>query len=151
MSLPFLPRAAKLALPTLAAALTAACVAVPRGPGGMPYTARLQSDAPATASAPVTPEDRQKLDALNAKALRESDRAAERAAQAREYVVTPYYAPYPYYGSYSVFYGSGWRHHGGWGSATARPSGAIRTTGKAGNASEDERVDGAFARHAQCR
>ncbi|WP_197387632.1 hypothetical protein [Ralstonia pseudosolanacearum] len=124
MPQPFLPRAAMLTLPALAAALTAACVAVPRGPGGMPYTARLQSDAPATAAAPVTPEDRKKLDALNAKALRESDRAAERAAQAREYVATPYYAPYPYpyYGSYSVFYGSGWRHHGGgWGFSYGAP------------------------------
>ncbi|WP_055326112.1 hypothetical protein [Ralstonia solanacearum] len=121
MSQPLLPSAAKLALPALAAALTAACVAVPRGPGGMPYTARLQSDAPATASAPVAPEDRKKLDELNAKALRESDRAVERATQVREYVATPYYAPYPYYGGYSVYYGSGWRHHGGWGVSYGAP------------------------------
>ncbi|MHC6052500.1 hypothetical protein ACYT84_12235 [Ralstonia solanacearum] len=121
MSQPFLPRAAKLALPTLAAALTAACVAIPRGPGGMPYTARLQSDGPATAAAPVAPEDRKKLDELNAKALRESDRAVERATQVREYVATPYYAPYPYYGGYSVYYGSGWRHHGGWGVSYGAP------------------------------
>ncbi|MEF2250847.1 hypothetical protein V4D00_10420 [Ralstonia solanacearum] len=121
MSQPFLPRAAKLALPALAAALTAACVAVPRGPGGMPYTARLQSDGPATAAAPGAPEDRKKLDELNAKALRESDRAVERATQVREYVTTPYYAPYPYYGSYSVYYGSGWRHHGGWGVGYGAP------------------------------
>ena len=39
----------------------------------------------------------------------------------REYVATPYYAPYPAYGSYSVFYGSGWRHHGGWGFSYGAP------------------------------
>ncbi|MFP3890818.1 hypothetical protein [uncultured Ralstonia sp.] len=116
-----LSNVARLALPALAAALASACVYVPRGPGGTPYTARMPADTQASAPAPLTPEERKKLDDLNAKALRESDQAAEREARMREYVATPYYAPYPAYGSYSVFYGSGWRHHGGWGFSYGAP------------------------------
>lgn len=116
-----LSRAAALALPLGAALLASACVAVPRGPGGTPYTARLPDDAQAAAPAPLSPEDRKKLDALNAKALRESDQAIQRDAQARAYAATPYYAPYPYYGGYSVYYGSGWRHRGGWGVSYGAP------------------------------
>ncbi|PLT18775.1 MULTISPECIES: hypothetical protein [Ralstonia] len=108
-------RTARLALPMAVALLASACVAVPRGPGGTPYTARLPADTQPAEPAPLSPEDRQKLDELNAKALRESDQAVQREAQARAYAATPYYAPYPYYGSYSVYYGSGWRHRGGWG------------------------------------
>jgi len=116
-----LPRIAVLTLPVAAAVLASACVVVPRGPGGTPYTARLPADAQAAAPAPMSADDRKKLDALNAKALRESDQAVQREAQARAYAATPYYAPYPYYGSYSVVYGSGWRHHGGWGFSYGAP------------------------------
>lgn len=117
-----LPRIATLVLPVLAALLASACVAVPRGPGGTPYTARLPADAQTAASAaPLSVEDRKKLDELNAKALRESDQAVQREARARAYAATPYYAPYPYYGSYSVYYGSGWRHRGGWGVSYGAP------------------------------
>lgn len=116
-----LSRAGALALPIGAALLASACVAVPRGPGGTPYTARLSDDTQAAAPAPLSAEDRKKLDALNAKALRESDQAIRRDAEARAYAVTPYYAPYPYYGGYSVYYGSGWRHRGGWGVSYGAP------------------------------
>jgi len=115
-----LSRAGALALPIGAALLASACVAVPRGPGGTPYTARLSDDTQA-ATAPLSAEDRKKLDALNAKALRESDQAIRRDAEARAYAATPYYAPYPYYGGYSVYYGSGWRHRGGWGVSYGAP------------------------------
>lgn len=114
-------RAAMLALPVAVAVLASACVAVPRGPGGTPYTARLPADTQAAPSTPLSAEDRKKLDELNAKALRESDQAVQREAQARAYAATPYYAPYPYYGSYSVYYGSGWRHRGGWGFSYGAP------------------------------
>ena len=59
----------------------------------------------------------------HAKALRESDQAVKRDAEARAYAATPYYAPYPYpyYGGYSVYYGSGWRHRGGWGVSYGAP------------------------------
>jgi hypothetical protein len=115
-----LSRASALALPIGVALLASACVAVPRGPGGTPYTARLSDDTQA-ATAPLSAEDRKKLDALNAKALRESDQAIRRDAEARAYAATPYYAPYPYYGGYSVYYGSGWRHRGGWGVSYGAP------------------------------
>ncbi|ANA34499.1 hypothetical protein [Ralstonia mannitolilytica] len=114
-------RTAMLALPMAVALLASACVAVPRGPGGTPYTARLPADTQSAAPTPLSPEDRKKLDELNAKALRESDQAVQREAQARAYAATPYYAPYPYYGSYSVYYGSGWRHCGGWGFSYGAP------------------------------
>ncbi|MGN8062841.1 hypothetical protein ACTJK4_14390 [Ralstonia sp. 22111] len=114
-------RAGALALPIAAALLASACVALPRGPGGMPYTARLSDDTQAAAPAPLSAEDRKKLDALNAKALRESDQAIRRDAEARAYAATPYYAPYPYYGGYSVYYGSGWHHRGGWGVSYGAP------------------------------
>jgi surface antigen len=81
----------------------------------------LPADTQSAAPAPLSPEDRKKLDELNAKALRESDQAVQREAQARAYAATPYYAPYPYYGSYSVYYGSGWRHRGGWGFSYGAP------------------------------
>ena len=116
-----LPRTGALALPMAAALLASACVAVPRGPGGTPYTARLSDDKRAAAPAPLSTEERNKLDALNAKALRESDQAIKRDAEARAYAVTPYYAPYPYYGGYSVYYGSGWRRHDGWGVGYGAP------------------------------
>ncbi|WP_296224852.1 hypothetical protein [Ralstonia sp. UBA689] len=116
-----LPRASAVILPFVAALLASACVTVPRGPGGTPYTARLPADAQPAAPAALSAEERKKLDALNAKALRESDQAAQRDAEARAYATTPYYAPYPYYGSYSVYYGSGWRHHGGWGFSYGAP------------------------------
>ncbi|KHK58746.1 hypothetical protein PI87_03175 [Ralstonia sp. A12] len=116
-----LPRAGALLLPIVAAVLASACVAVPRGPGGTPYTARLPADAQAPAPATLSAEERKKLDDLNAKALRESDQAIKRDAEARAYAATPYYAPYPYYGGYSVYYGSGWRHHGGWGVSYGAP------------------------------
>jgi len=116
-----LSRAGALALPIAAALLASACVAVPRGPGGTPYTARLPADTQTAAPAPLSAEERKKLDALNAKALRESDQAIKRDAEARAYAATPYYAPYPYYGSYSVYYGSGWRHRGGWGVSYGAP------------------------------
>ena len=115
-------RVRALALPIVAAVLASACVAVPRGPGGTPHTARLPADAQsAPAPAPLSAEERKKLDELNAKALRESDQAIQRDAEARAYAATPYYAPYPYYGSYSVYYGSGWRRHGGWGVSYGAP------------------------------
>jgi hypothetical protein len=120
-SLPSLNFARALALPIGAALLASACVAVPRGPGGTPYTARLQDDTQAAPPAALSAEDRKKLDALNAKALRESDQAIRRDAEARAYAATPYYAPYPYYGGYSVYYGSGWRHRGGWGVSYGAP------------------------------
>jgi len=100
-------RAGALALPIGAALLASACVAVPRGPGGTPYTARLPDNTQAAAPAPLSAEDRKKLDALNAKA--------------HAYAAAPYYAPYPYYGGYSVYYGSGWRHRGGWGVSYGAP------------------------------
>jgi hypothetical protein len=114
-------RTVMLALPVVVALLASACVAVPRGPGGPPYKARFPADTQTAAPAPLSPEDRKKLDELNAKALRESDQAVQREAQARAYAATPYYAPYPYYGSYSVYYGSGWRHRGGWGFSYGAP------------------------------
>ncbi len=117
-----LSRAGALALPVVVTLLASACVAVPRGPGGTPYTARLPADSQAApAPAPLSAEERKKLDELNAKALRESDQAIKRDAEARAYAATPYYAPYPYYGSYSVYYGSGWRHRGGWGVSYGAP------------------------------
>ncbi|ANH73540.1 hypothetical protein K6V72_21315 [Ralstonia insidiosa] len=118
-----LPRAGALVLPVVAALLASACVAVPRGPGGTPYTARLPVDAQTPAPAALSAEDRKRLDDLNAKALRESDQAVKRDAEARAYAATPYYAPYPYpyYGGYSVYYGSGWRHRGGWGVSYGAP------------------------------
>jgi len=116
-----LSRVGALALPVVVTLLASACVAVPRGPGGTPYTARLPADTQSAAAAPLSAEDRKKLDELNAKALRESDQAVKRDAEARAYAATPYYAPYPYYGSYSVYYGSGWRRHGGWGVSYGAP------------------------------
>lgn len=116
-----LPRVSAIILPIVAALLASACVAVPRGPGGTPYTARLPADAQPAAPAALSAEERKKLDELNAKALRESDQAVQRDAEARAYAATPYYAPYPYYGSYSVYYGSGWRHHSGWGFSYGTP------------------------------
>ncbi|WP_426393888.1 hypothetical protein ACN9M1_09615 [Ralstonia sp. R-29] len=116
-----LSRVGALVLPIVVTLLASACVAVPRGPGGTPYTARLPADTPSATAAPLSAEDRKKLDELNAKALRESDQAIQRDAEARAYAATPYYAPYPYYGSYSVYYGSGWRHHGGWGVSYGAP------------------------------
>jgi surface antigen len=117
-----LPRAAVFALAAAAALLASACVSVPRGPGGTPYTARLPMEMQSSsAPAPLSAEERKKLDELNAKALRESDQAVQRDAEARAYAATPYYAPYPYYGSYSMYYGSGWRHHGGWGFSYGAP------------------------------
>ncbi|CAJ0797747.1 hypothetical protein LMG7141_03426 [Ralstonia condita] len=116
-----LSRAGTLALPVVAAVLVSACVSVPRGPGGTPYTARLSGDLQSAAPAPLSAEERKKLDELNAKALRESDQAVRRDAEARAVMATPYYAPYPYYGSYSMYYGSGWRHHGGWGFSYGAP------------------------------
>ena len=61
-----LTRAATLALPIGVALLASACVAVPRGPGGTPYTARLSGDTQAAAPATLSAEERKKLDALNA-------------------------------------------------------------------------------------
>lgn len=117
-----LSRAGALALPVVVTLLASACVAVPRGPGGTPYTARLSDNTQAAAPALLSAEERKKLDELNAKALRESDQAIKRDAEARAYAATPYYAPYPYYGSYSVYYGSGWRHRGGgWGVGYGAP------------------------------
>lgn len=93
--------------------LTSACVAVPRDPGGTPYTTRLSGDTQVAAPATLSAEERKKLDALNVKTSRESNQVIQRDAQARAYATTPYYALYPYYGGYSVYYGSGWRHRDG--------------------------------------
>ncbi|MET3448243.1 hypothetical protein ABIC76_003589 [Ralstonia sp. 1138] len=108
-------RIAKMALLAGLAIVVSACVVVPRGPDGAPYTARVPSDEQGRTGATLPPEQRKRLDDLNAQALRESDQAAEREAQVRQYVAPPSYAPAPYYGSYSVFYGGGWGRRGGWG------------------------------------
>ncbi|WP_081659342.1 MULTISPECIES: hypothetical protein [Ralstonia] len=114
-------RIVKAALSACLAALTAACVVIPRGPDGAPYTARLPADEQNRPDTTLTPEQRKQLGELNAKALRESDQAAEHAAQMRQYVAAPAYAPSPYFGSYPVFYGGGWRHRGSWGVGYGMP------------------------------
>jgi len=91
-----------------AALLAAGCAELPRDSNGTPPTYRLAPDmAP---SAPLTEQQRQRLDTLNQQILRETDAAMARDLQA-EAMARAYYYPSP---SWSVFYG-GWGggHWGG--------------------------------------
>lgn len=84
----------------------AGCVMDPPGPS--PIYSRLPADQSGTAQ-PLTPEERQRYDAIDQQVMVEQNQAiaAENAAQAWSRYYTP---PVNMYGSY---YGGGWGH--GWG------------------------------------
>jgi hypothetical protein len=116
-------------LPPIAACLAVAVLAA----GCAPYqeappvmSSRLPPGAPGAAGAPgqLSPQEKQRYDALNAQILRDQDAAALAAQQARaySYYATPYYGP-AYYGPayysppvtiYGGYSSGGWRHSG-WG------------------------------------
>ncbi|NPT39181.1 hypothetical protein [Paraburkholderia xenovorans] len=84
----------------------AGCMMDPPGPS--PIYSRLPTDQSGTAQ-PLTPEERQRYDAIDQQVMVEQNQAiaAENAAQAWSRYYTP---PVSVYGSY---YGGGWGH--GWG------------------------------------
>jgi hypothetical protein len=100
--------AAVLAIVAGAAALSG-CMMDPPGPS--PIYSRLPADQSGIAATaqPLTPEERQRYDAIDRQVLAEQDQAmaADAAAQAWSRYYTP---PVSVYGSY---YGGGWGH--GWG------------------------------------
>lgn len=108
-SLKPLPRGARrfaiLAAVTCSVALTG-CVMDPPGPS--PIYSRLPASQSGTAQ-PLTPEERQRYDAIDQQVMAEQNQAiaAENAAQVWSRYYTP---PVNVYGSY---YGGGWGH--GWG------------------------------------
>ncbi|TWG88350.1 hypothetical protein L602_001300001070 [Cupriavidus gilardii J11] len=111
-ALPVPARLVVLALPLLAAACAAP---LPRDLNGSPPTARLAPNA--APAAPMSDEERKKLDALNRQVLRDQEAAIARDQQARAWSRAYTYS-YPYYAypsSFSFFYGSG-RHGSRWGS-----------------------------------
>lgn len=94
--------------------LAAGCAQLPRDVNGSPPTARLAPDA--IPPAPLTPEDRQKLDALNQEVLREQAAAIaldQQAAAARAYA-------YPNT-SWNLFYGGWGGGHWGGGVSVGMP------------------------------
>lgn len=102
-------RAAAMLAIALGSGALAGCVMDPPGPS--PIYSRLpadQSGASATAR-PLTPEERQRYDAIDHQVMAEQNQAmaAENAAQAWSRSYAP---PVSVYGSY---YGGGWGH--GWG------------------------------------
>ncbi len=93
-----------------AALLAAGCAELPRDANGSPPTARLAPNA--IPPAPLTPEERQKLDALDQQILREQEAAIARRQQAEAMAAAAAYA-YPNT-SWNLYYG-GWGggHWGG--------------------------------------
>lgn len=87
---------------TLAALLAAGCADLPRDSHGSPFTTRLAPNS--VPPAPVTPEEKQQLTALNAQILKEQEAAIARQQQAEAWA-SAYYA-YPY-SSWNIGYG-GW-------------------------------------------
>ncbi|WP_354686014.1 hypothetical protein, partial [Cupriavidus necator] len=82
--------------------LAAGCAGMPRDVNGAPPTARLAPNA--IPPAPLTPEARKKLDALNQQVLREQDAAIAREQQAEAYARAAYAYPNT---SWNLYYG-GW-------------------------------------------
>lgn len=84
------------------------CAELPRDINGSPPTARLVPNG--VPPAPITPEERQKLDALNQQVLREQEAAIAYQQQAEAMAQAAAYA----YPSWSLYYG-GWGggHWGG--------------------------------------
>ncbi len=114
------PRARAAALAGITALLTAGgCAELPRDSNGSPPTYRLAPDAATGATgatgvtgasdAALTPQQKQRLDALNQQVLREQEAAIAQERQA-EALARYYYAPAP---AWSVYYG-GWSG-GRWG------------------------------------
>jgi hypothetical protein len=95
----------------------AGCAVIDRGPDGSPRMARLSDGGIISAPAPLSPQERERLDAENARILREQEAAitAERRAAARAYAyrAAPYY---PYYPAYVIPYASSVGFYGHWGS-----------------------------------
>ncbi|MGO4328359.1 hypothetical protein AB4Z48_24820 [Cupriavidus sp. 2TAF22] len=93
----------------LGAVLLGGCAQLPRDINGSPPTARLAPDG--VPPAPITPEESQKLSALNRDILHEQDAAIARQQQAQAYSRAYYAYPTP---SWNLFYG-GWGggHWGG--------------------------------------
>lgn len=89
--------------------LATGCAQIPRDANGSPPTARLAPNAMPPAR--LTPEARQKLDALNQEVLREQADAIARQQQAEAYARAAYAYPNT---SWNLFYG-GWGggHWGG--------------------------------------
>lgn len=92
----------------LAGAIATGCAQLPRDINGSPPTARLVPNA--IPPAPITPEQKQKLDVLNQQILTEQENAIARQQQADAYARA---ASYAYPSSMSLYYG-GWGG-GGWG------------------------------------
>ncbi len=113
--MPAIPTSIRLAL--LAAPLLAAgCAAnLPRDINGSPPIARLAPDAGSRGpAAPLSAEERKRLDTLNKQVLREQEAAIARDQQAQAWARASTYA-YPAYplSSWSLYYG-GWGR-GRWG------------------------------------
>ncbi|WP_420992580.1 hypothetical protein ACKI2N_007265 [Cupriavidus sp. 30B13] len=109
-----LPRACGALL--LGAALLGGCAGLPRDINGSPPTARLMPNS--IPPAPITPEESQKLGALNRDILREQDAAIARQQQAEAYARAYYAYPSP---SWNLYYG-GWGG-GRWGGGVGFSSG----------------------------
>lgn len=86
-----------------AALLATGCAELPRDMSGSPPTTRLVPNA--IPPAPISPEEKKKLDALNQQVLREQDAAIARQQQAEAFARSAAYA-YPYT-NWNLYYG-GW-------------------------------------------
>ncbi|UXC34963.1 hypothetical protein K6V71_23440 [Cupriavidus gilardii] len=114
--MPAIPSSIRVALLAAPLMLAAGCAAnLPRDVNGSPPTARLAPDSGSRApAAPLSPEERKRLDALNKQVLREQEAAIARDQQAQAWARASAYA-YPAYplSSWSLYYG-GWGR-GRWG------------------------------------
>lgn len=115
-SAPTTVRALRATLAVAALAL-GGCVMMDRGMDGSPRMARLPAAGTALQSAPLSAAERERMEAENARILREQEAtiAAERRAY-RAYRAYPVYPGYPVYPAYSVVpYVGSIGFHGHWG------------------------------------